>query len=384
LRFLFRGEGSAFLTAQPTEEALAAVSEPARMVWGLLKEQGASYTVDLQAGSALSMAELEVALGELLLAGLVTNDQFSAWRQMVASDAGRAEARGGLHSTLADDLRVWREARAPATVRRPAPGHLRRLRREVTQRLAAESSAATRLAGRWSLVEGPGLWGRPSSIEAASLSRARQLLQRYGVVSRECLRNEDDSWSWGALYPVLQVMELRGEVRRGYFVRGLSGVQFASSEATERLREWSGQNLDEGDDLVLLNACDPANVYSLALDTPVSEATGEDMSTIVGHAFGLSRLPSNYLVLRRGSPILLYEHGASRWTADPEAGEGGLGRAVRLCLQHLTQDGGLCSHPRRVYVSSWNGEPPIGAPVQLFLENLGFRREPPALVWDGL
>jgi hypothetical protein len=37
-----------------------------------------------------------------------------------------------------------------------------------------------------------------------------------------------------------------------------------------------------------------------------------------------------------------------------------------------------------VLVRLWNGEPPIGGPAQAGLELLGFRREPPALVWDGL
>ena len=32
------------------------------------------------------------------------------------------------------------------------------------------------------------------------------------------------AWTWGELSAHLQRMELRGEVRRGYFVKGLSGA----------------------------------------------------------------------------------------------------------------------------------------------------------------
>jgi hypothetical protein len=57
---------------------------------------------------------------------------------------------------------------------------------------------------------------------------------------------------------------------------------------------------------------------------------------------------------------------------------------MRLCLEHLMREGGLCARPRRVLVRAWNGVPPIGSPGQPVLELLGFRREAPAMVWDGL
>jgi hypothetical protein len=37
-----------------------------------------------------------------------------------------------------------------------------------------------------------------------------------------------------------------------------------------------------------------------------------------------------------------------------------------------------------VLVNTWNGEPPIGSGIQPLLEGLRFRREPPAMVWDGM
>jgi hypothetical protein len=95
-------------------------------------------------------------------------------------------------------------------------------------------------------------------------------------------------------------------------------------------------------------------------------------------------LPSNYLVVQRGVLVLLYEHGGGRWSALPQADPGLLRRAVQLCLEHLTREGGLCSRPRRVVVASWNGAGPLGSAVQPLLEGLGFRREPPAMVWDGM
>ena len=42
---------------------------------------------------------------------------------------------------------------------------------------------------------------------------------------------------WRVLYEVLSRMELTGAVRRGYFVEGLSGAQFALPEAVQLLQE---------------------------------------------------------------------------------------------------------------------------------------------------
>ncbi len=54
-------------------------------------------------------------------------------------------------------------------------------------------------------------------------------------------------------------------MRRGYFVRGLPGLQFALPEPVKRLRELAASDLGAAGDtrtsLVVLNACDPANLY---------------------------------------------------------------------------------------------------------------------------
>ena len=57
------------------------------------------------------------------------------------------------------------------------------------------------------------------------------------LLSREALEREAGAWEWSQLYRVCQRMELRGELRRGYFVTGLSGIQFALPEVVEALEE---------------------------------------------------------------------------------------------------------------------------------------------------
>jgi ATP-dependent Lhr-like helicase len=379
LQFLFRGEGSCFVDPEPPEEALSALSQPARDVRAWLKAEGASYTTDLQRGPGLSATQLDAALLELLLDGLVTNDGFGAVREALAGGVGQPEGKSGLQSSLDADLESWRTTRTPSVLHRPRPEQLRRARREVAQRTIPPA----RWTGRWSLVHQRGVWGVECPPQERALRQARQLLQRYGIVARECLENEENPWGWGALFPCFELMEMRGEVRRGYFVRGLSGVQFALPNAVERLREWNEPDFEGADALVLLNACDPANIYGFAVDSASPPPADAEPGASAGLT-RLARLPSSYMVLQHGVPILLYEHGSNRWTALPQAEAGLVRRAVQLCLGVLTREGGLCFRSRRVLVSSWNGQPPIGSSVQPLLEGLGFRREPPSMVWDGM
>jgi ATP-dependent Lhr-like helicase len=115
--------------------------------------------------------------------------------------------------------------------------------------------------GRWSLV----LRETGRSVAEQRAARARLLLDRHGIVSREIV-NADGLGSFAELYPVLKAMEDAGKVRRGYFIAGLGGAQFAVPGADERLRA----KIDEKP-AVVLAATDPANPYGAALPWPGAE-----------------------------------------------------------------------------------------------------------------
>jgi len=398
VRFLFRGEGSLYLDP-PSEEtsedgADEALSGPARALLAFLREEGASYAADMQSALDLNGADLDAALVELVLAGLVTNDRADALRAVLSGEGAPPAEGRGITSSLDAQLAAWRASRTPPTaspagsLRRPPPERMRRARRDVARRLQRQPMpSASRWSGRWSLVHRLSVWGREVPPDERALHQARQLLHRYGVVTRECLANEDGPWDWPLMVRHLTAMEMRGEVRRGYFVQGLPGVQFALPEAVDRLRRDDGETAEGDPPLVLLNACDPANLYGPAVAAARAEVEGEAILEGLpeeGNPAVFARLPSNCVVLQRGVPILLHEHGGDRWKALPGVSEGTLRRAVRLCLDALTREGGLCAQPRRVVVKTWNGEPPVGSSIQSLLEGLGFRREPPAMVWDGM
>src|SRR5262249_26339896 len=109
--------------------------------------------------------------------------------------------------------------------------------------------------GRWSTLS----WGRPEA-EARALFLATVLLERFGVGARGLAQRAPLLPPRLVLYEVLSRMELAGEVRRGYFVEGLSGAQFALPEAARLLQE-CGLPAPSAAPVLLLHSLDPANLY---------------------------------------------------------------------------------------------------------------------------
>jgi ATP-dependent Lhr-like helicase len=108
----------------------------------------------------------------------------------------------------------------------------------------------------------------PAPTELA-LGRATQLLDRYGVLTREMALAEGVQSGFAGVYPVLRTMEEQGKVRRGYFVAGLGAAQFAKPGGVDRLR--AARDAPEVPEVVVLAATDPAQPYGAALPWPASE-----------------------------------------------------------------------------------------------------------------
>src|SRR5581483_5989175 len=77
------------------------------------------------------------------------------------------------------------------------------------------------------------------------------LLERYGILTREQGLAEGLAGGFSAIYSELSQLETLGIARRGYFLEGLGGAQFALPGAVERLRARSATALDDEPPLVL-------------------------------------------------------------------------------------------------------------------------------------
>jgi ATP-dependent Lhr-like helicase len=103
-------------------------------------------------------------------------------------------------------------------------------------------------------------------------ARATQLLERYGVLTRETALGEGIEGGFAGVYPVLKLMEEQGSVRRGYFVAGLGAAQFAVPGAVDRLRDVREPGaLSAASAPVVLAATDPAQPYGAALAWPPTD-----------------------------------------------------------------------------------------------------------------
>jgi ATP-dependent Lhr-like helicase len=218
----------------------------------------------------------------------------------------------------------------------------------------------SRPEGRWSLLS----WGHPNTAHVA-LIQASLLLHRYGVAARELALLDASLLPWRVLYEVFNRMELAGQVRRGYFVEGLSGAQFAWPDAARRLQDAHLPSTATAP-VVLVHTLDPANLYGAgaALDIPLLD----------GGTRSLLRRPGNWLVLRAGRPVLVIEQHGKRLTAMPSASGAELAEAVK-CLPSILTGASPTALRHRLTVEEWNGQPVTTTAGIELLEAAGFVRD---------
>ena len=166
---------------------------------------------------------------------------------------------------------------APRGIARDAPLAFRGSQRHVGR---ASRSARGR-GGRYRLdpraVGRVFMAGRRRGIRAARVGHG--LARALWGLSREVVALEPSAPSWGELAPFLSRSEWRGELRRGYFVEGLSGVQYASADAAMELARLASAAADAAP-LVLLCTTDPANLYGAGAPLDIELLEG-----------GVARLP---------------------------------------------------------------------------------------------
>src|SRR4029078_12994961 len=89
-------------------------------------------------------------------------------------------------------------------------------------------------------------------------AQAELMLERYGIVTRETVLAEGIPGGSAALCGEMSNPGMLGTPRRGYFVEGLGGAQFALPGAVERVRSLP----ERSGDYLLLAANHPANTLA--------------------------------------------------------------------------------------------------------------------------
>ena len=366
VRFFPRGEGAIWLDAEDEP----ALTPNAITVRDALEKYGASFIADIQAATQLSSLSVRDALRELSAASLVTNDTVEALREIVRTRPVPGRSRGvGAHSV--QDPTRWLPANFEASPGRPVysrPPSQRRLPKWRRPDLPGPQSA---WAGRWSLLRTPGTWGTRPDEEEHAEQIARQWLDRYAIVTRDWWRRERPPVGWRAIYRELKRLEYRGEVRRGYFVEGMSGAQFALPEAVERLR--AQPDLDGDAPIIVMSAADPANPYTLPLES------------IARGSLVRPRGAGALLLTRRGRVIMNAEGRGRRISIAPDASDADITEAARLLGDYLTRGtpaGARTGRDPRIELV--NGEPAGASAHAEAIMDAGWRRATDGLVFYRL
>ncbi|HET7584355.1 MAG TPA: DEAD/DEAH box helicase [Gemmatimonadaceae bacterium] len=357
IRLLPRGEIAPWVQRDPAP----LLSDGAVAVRDALAARGASFVAELQEATGSSGPAVREALRELAAAGLATNDSIEAMREVV-----RTRALPQRRAPSPDPTR-WQTVREGA---QPWPVVQRRAsaRRLPKWRRPDEGEVVAGWVGRWSLVSYPERQDDAQALEREAGVVARRWLERYGVVSRDWWRRERPAVPWRAIYRELRRMELMGEVRRGYFVRGLAGAQFALPDAVEELRQ-PVQRADTSP-FVAMAAADPANVYRLHLPEHIERP---DLARPRGGGA--------VLVTRAGQVVMLAEGRGRRIRLVPSLGAEEVTGAARA-LAAFFQDGSAASKRGRVMVERIDGGAAVVSPHAPSFARAGFRRGTRGLVLD--
>ena len=186
------------------------------------------------------------------------------------------------------------------------------------------------------------------------------LLERYGIVTRETVLAEGIPGGFAALYGELANLETLGTARRGYFVEGLGGAQFALPAAIERLRT---MRADEPAGPLVVGATDPANPFGATLPWPKREEDDSGRRP--------SRVPGAYVVTLDAEPVLYVERGGKGLLPLREPEDGWLRQALEALADAVRR-----GRVPRLGLERFDGEPVVGSAVGALLIELGFRQGP--------
>ena len=285
---------------------------------------GAAFWTDLLADlQDIEPVELQEALWDLVWAGEVTNDAFAPLR-------------------------------APRLT-------LARAERDASRRFARRRRpGAPQVQGRWSLTAP--LFADAPQHGPRMRAVAEVLLERYGIVTRETVLAEGIPGGFAGLYGELSNLETLGTARRGYFVEGLGGAQFALPAAIERLRSMRS---DEDAAPLVLAATDPANPFGATLAWPKRD---DDERTSPRRP---ARVPGAYVVSLESEPVLYVERGGKGLLPLRQPDEEWLRPALEALAEAVRR-----GRVPRLGIERFDGEPVVGSAAGSLLIELGFRQSP--------
>ncbi len=299
IQFLPRGKGHVLFTKEELQEKRAELSEQEINLVDFLKENGASPHRDICAATELLPSQIDDMLSKLSKLGLVSCDHYASFLSILQSEPQLAAPtkQNDWHAQIKQPWSTPHGSRRSLTPKR-------KVRERLKQR-----------HGRWFLTTSFAVMGKTVSQEKRIELQSRLLLERYGVLVKEFYRRERDLLPWYVLFRHLKKMEWSGEIRHGYFITGLSGIQFATDAAVQKLETVH----DEKDTTsTLLSTIDPALPFGGHIDWDLKDKQGKAVSVVRGaqnHIYFYQTRPVAYLI-NFASSIELLKAADESWLRD--------------------------------------------------------------------
>jgi len=362
VEFRMRGEGYLFDDRQALLGAANKLDSSAKIIYDFLRENGASYGRDLESGTGLTAAGLHRALKELAEKGLVSCENYQSF---LATFQSTLKSHSTLSSRPMDALPQGlrsRDRRRHGS--RPGGASRAELRKLLQQRSRLQD-------GRWFLTTALPIFGKLVEENMRIKIPASLLPQRYGILVKEWYRREQGLFAWHRLFQVLKRLEWQGEIRRGYFVAGLSGVQFALPEAVELLEKLSRTPSSASGNPILLSSLDPALPFGGGIDWGQID--------IHGNPLKLVRSASNHLALVDGEIVLVGEKFFQRLSVLKNLSQPTWQRIVQRLREYLKMPDPI-KPLNRIEIRQINNLPAVKSPWASHLLETGFEKDGERLV----
>lgn len=256
-------------------------------VRGILANKGACFLKDLIKLTGLAAVELLSKLERLVWGGVITNDAFSVARYF--TDLEKKNSPWAKYNTYPN-------------------------------------------MGRWYLAEEV----LPPHNEKGLQRHINRMLDRYGVISKDVADCEKDIFKWSDIYAYLKNSEFSSGIKRGFYVSGLAGIQFARDRELELIRMQDSPDREEK--FATLCSCDPANPYKDILSKVSAVKAPKNQGTAI--------------VFGNGRPVLVFKDYGS-------------------CIVPLSEDRDIIVKALRSFVDCFCGRSLWTAKKSVFVEYWG-------------
>lgn len=339
-------------TLLPPSGDSEALSELQRAILDVLSGGGAWFAQQL---SALIQTRMTDACGDEWITPATLHEALwgLVWQGYITTDIW-APLRG-LSRTVAASRQPSR--RSPR-MRRGRPAYAAPRPTSIAVPVSYTTPA---LAGRWSLLPRETL-----NDTERMLACAENMLDRYGVISRQVVIAENIPGGFPAMQTLCRSMEDSGRILRGRFVEGMGGAQFAERDTIDRLRDLTSSSSEQqAFAAVALSANDPANPWGLLLPWP-----SHPSSLVPGRRNGA------FVVISAGQLRLYLAQGGKKmtlWTENEALPSPEIFKALASALRR---------EPRlRFTLSEINDKPVRQTPLFTLLREVGFSSSPQGLDW---